>query len=319
MNNKVTVTGMEVKTKTSSNLYVQTILADATSLPEDSGYKASESQAIKGILEPVSTTTANSSAFFYHTTKTVSTEGKATESGAVYIDYDVTGVTTATNSSAYTDKFSENYDVDKTGANSLISGHNKAVAYVDYVVILKAVNVGAASNIYLDYANLIYNGVGFIGAKSYRLAIFTEKWDGSAFGSMSLLTILAPAEAANFTPGKAVSTTDSLDTVTYGTEAVITPVAANTTEYYRVTARLYLEGEDDTCNNETFMLLTSNWTLELAFSLATSGTGATTISQYESKTVSGVLTYWDGTKKYTSLTDLDSGVATDKVAWDALS
>ena len=300
MNASVSVTGMQVKTKTSSNLFVQGIAYDATSLPSEAGFGPSLDQTASALLEPVSTVTASDDAFFYHNTQTVNTEGEITEDTAAYLDYDVTGVGAPSDSTNYTDAFSENYGVTKTDASAYGS---KASAYVDNVFALKAVNAGAAAYVYLDYANLVYNGVGSRGVKSYRVAIFTDKWNGSAFAGRNLLSIITPTGATNFTDGKAVSAVDALNTVTYGTEAKFA-VTANSTEYFRVTARLWLEGEDDTCNNETFMLLTSNWNLDFKFSLKTSGTGASAISLYDSASLSigGVAStkvMYNGTNLYT--------------------
>lgn len=46
-------------------------------------------------------------------------------------------------------------------------------------------------------------------------------------------------------------------------------IAPQTTKYYQVTVRLWLEGEDTTCFNEAFLKLNQDWKFNLQFSLGT--------------------------------------------------
>lgn len=55
-----------------------------------------------------------------------------------------------------------------------------------------------------------------------------------------------------------------------GEEAIVDDnISINTTQRYKVTVRLWLEGEDVSCTSTTFANLTSAWTLDLQFGLGT--------------------------------------------------
>ena len=61
------------------------------------------------------------------------------------------------------------------------------------------------------------------------------------------------------------------------TAANIGTVAAGQTGYFKVVVRLWLEGEDTTCNSQTYLSLTKNWTLDLKMDLANATGGVTAI------------------------------------------
>jgi hypothetical protein len=74
--------------------------------------------------------------------------------------------------------------------------------------------------------------------------------------------------SAYFTENQAVVSSSALGAVSQLSQGVTFDVAAATTEYYQVIVRLWLEGEDTTCNNDTYVDLTQgNWKLDLAFVL----------------------------------------------------
>ena len=108
MNNKVTVTGMEVKTKVSSNLLIAPDEAGATSKKDDSLFTTTLTQQVKGILEPVSTSDAK--AFFYTIDAKADGSKNLSVASSAYIAYNSSDAPVGTNSSAYTDLFSEKYN-----------------------------------------------------------------------------------------------------------------------------------------------------------------------------------------------------------------
>ncbi|MBP5428351.1 MAG: hypothetical protein J6Z04_03590 [Clostridia bacterium] len=276
MNTTVTVTGMSVTTKASSNL-----LISATTTEED--FKPDPlTQTRNGILEPVST--IDGSNFFYTTdAKADGSKNKAiTGAGAVpYVAYseDATPAIVGTNSgkTTYDDEFNEAYQI------GTVSTSNVAYGYIDYTVYLKA-TASERSKLLLSTVDLQYDG-GAVTEKAWRVAVFAQSASTASglTGSDTLVTILEPASAAYF-DGTAVSGAAAKAAVNtkIDDEAVIdADVAANATMYYKVIVRLWLEGEDTTCNNETFADLTEDYTLDLTFDLkpyADAATGATVIS-----------------------------------------
>ena len=78
--------------------------------------------------------------------------------------------------------------------------------------------------------------------------------------------------------GKAVDSTSTLgDVENLGTAVKIGDVAKQTTHYFKVIVRLWLEGEDTTCTNDTFATLTDNWAFNLK--LQFDGTAVTVLNQ----------------------------------------
>jgi hypothetical protein len=247
MNTDVTVTGMQVTTQTSDNLFVS---GDTTEAHFAIGYHV----AVNGLLEPVST--VNGEDFFYNSTKNVKGDGSAT--AAKYTAYDP----------ASTGAFNSNY------------GTTGAVGYVDYTIYLKATPAANSvnDNIVMSKCNLTYQGSA-ITEKAWRVAMFAtaaqETAAAASSAALSLVSISAPNSAVNFTSGKAVSAIDALDNVSYATKAVVeNALAQGSKVYYKVLIRLWLEGEDNTCNNDTFATLTKDYRLDLKFELAENDTNA---------------------------------------------
>ena len=66
--------------------------------------------------------------------------------------------------------------------------------------------------------------------------------------------------------------------MTYTSAAwAVDSIAAGATEYNKVTVRLWLEGEDTTCTNETYAQLTNAYSLALTFHLGGSENAVTVI------------------------------------------
>jgi len=299
MNKEVTLTGMEVRTHVGSNLLIQNdTLASTTTLAE-SGYITDETQEIKAILEPVSTTTAKATDFWY--TLDAKADGSklhkpigADDAETIeYKDYDAYGLTatgTGFDSTKYTNWFSQDYGVEKTNTIYASGSPAQAVGYVDYVFQLKATNTEAAAQaINLTKLKLTY-GDATDGDKAYRAAVFVsdaqdvggtfKDWTTNIKNSTDTdiaAAIYTPASAANFDTGKAVTGADSRGAVTYVSAATaIASVPANSVKYYKVVVRLWIEGEDTTCNTSNFKVLTDSWKLDLQMELG-QGTGVTNI------------------------------------------
>lgn len=262
MNNKVTVTGMQISTKVSSNLFIANSASDAKKVA-DSEFKSALNQAIDEKIQPVST--INGTTFYY------TNDAKA--DGSKQNDLTQVPYTELTN-------------------NTITISNVNYKGYVDQVFELKAVNTSNGSaTLKLDTLNILYNGAA-ANTTAFRVALFCqEKTDSatasenevanyySAFASVS--SIFAMKDAENFekdgTTNKAVSATDSKSTVTYGT-AFTKSVPAGQTAYYKITMRLWLEGEDTTCNSTKFMTLTDKWSLDLSFTLD-EGTSVTSVTE----------------------------------------
>ncbi|MBO4284402.1 MAG: hypothetical protein J5958_07255 [Clostridia bacterium] len=274
MNTTVTVTGMEVSTKVGSNLQIATTNTEAL-------YTNGLNQARSAVLEPVST--VDGETFFWHdTTNNVLGSGNSTDQ--VYTEYDED--TALANAGAG----KTNYDDDFVAAYGFIptiTTSNVAYGYVDYSFFLKATNAkNVAQKLSLTRCNLTYKG-GAIGTeKAWRVAVFADATtagtdaaaDSSIAEAANLITILAPASATYFESGKAADSASTRDDVTnLSTAATIDgTVAAGTTVYYQIVVRLWLEGEDTTCNNNTFASLTDDYRLDLQFSIS-DATGVTVI------------------------------------------
>lgn len=109
---------------------------------------------------------------------------------------------------------------------------------------------------------------------NYDITKFVTKVAGSENGTYK---VAAPT---------AVNSTSTLGTVEkLNTAAKLDDVPQNSTYFYKVVVRMWLEGEDSTCNNETYLTLTKNWTLDLAVELSNSAeSGHTAVTNIGSST-----------------------------------
>ena len=276
MNRTVTVTGMSVDTRVDDNLKIATTNLEAN-------YDVTLTQVRSGHLRPVSTVDGVS--FFYTGAANVNDSTGAAKA-ANYTAYSeaATG-DPVTNALANTDAGKTNYDAAFQTAYGIESPTTSTVVYgyIDYVFYLRATNVsGTAEDLKLTKLNLLYNGAAISTEKAWRVAVFAQTASANtaldtAVSSSDLKTILTLSGATNQTAGKAVDATNHVDTVTYGTAAVIDSIAANATEYNKVTVRLWLEGEDTTCKNDTYATLTAAYTLGLQFHIGGTETAVTAI------------------------------------------
>lgn len=143
--------------------------------------------------------------------------------------------------------------------------------------------------------------------RAWRIGVFAEALNASSEGGKGNAGAIAqkdPASAADkqkgilglansayFTSGKAQNSTTATDVGTvsnfmngnttedgegYAATGVVldTIASSGTTAYYKVLVRAWLEGEDNTCNSETYAKLTNNWSINCKFELDTDATKA---------------------------------------------
>lgn len=297
MNQKVTVAGMQVNTKVSSNLMIAEGSAGTGAAGEAAfGTRINQTSAA-GVLEPVST--VNGVDFFYTTSGKADGDASAED----YLAYDQAAFRTA-------------------------YGVAEAVGYVDYVFELKAVNTSTTASKYIDLSklDLVYTGTAEDTQKAFRVAMFVQ--NGSTFNPEGAVTayeamassakcIIDITGAANQTADYAVSAASTAPTAIsiMATKALTSiEVAQNSTKYFKVTLRMYLEGEDKTCTNSTFLQLVDAWRLECQFTLADSNASSITeITKYAAKSLAlnttPTLLYFDGTDlfKAADMTQLNVG------------
>ena len=282
LNNTVTVTGMSVKTEVNNNLLIAPAAnADSTNaptaaMPTSDKYGTFLIQSVGNLLEPVSSTSGKYNEFWYTSATNVETSGNAKSD--VYTDYHSTGLTVPAGGQ---NNFNINY------------GTTGAVGYFDYVFALQATNSGSDGVQYINMnkCNLIYSGAtADTTGRAIRAALLVQECtnnDGSANDAktdvINTVTILGCTDTAgssayfdktggssNTTPD-AVSAANALADVTnFNASATVisSGIPVHETKYYKCTLRVWLEGEDSTCNNATYAKLTDEWSLDLGFTLA---------------------------------------------------
>lgn len=275
MSREVTVSGMEIRTKVSSNLLISetNVEADYSSLEL--------AQIRKALVEPVSTVTATNTGFFY--TLDAAADGHKVQDTTddPYVAYSesttLTAEDTYANKTNYDANFNTKYGV--TTANT--SGECKtAYAYVDYVFYLKATTDAANQSINMTRCNFIWEDEGTdteLAATdtAWRVAVFAEDItsDGGTGevdtdpATGTAIAIITPENAENFTDGQAVSSTTALGTVTYGDEVIIDTIATPASKYYKVVVRIWLEGEDTNCYSSYYADKLELYKVDLAFEL----------------------------------------------------
>jgi len=305
MNRTVTVTGMEVQTKVSGNLLI------CQDNVEEHYSTAGITQSRAALLEPTSTINGADGSFYY----TIDALGNGDARTDAYTPYNestaVTGIDKL-GSDGYSSSGAGKASVDasfNTGTGSYQIGtynpaadtaYKNAYGYVDYVFFLKATGDATNQNIKMTKCNMLYNGNNQLSStpsdKAWRVAVFCSETSVGSIGASNatdtnLKNILTLSGAANHTTGtssayKAVDSGTTLDDVTYNTWSDTTNSAigavgasgATGTKYFKVTVRLWLEGEDTTCTSSTYAQLTNSWTLDLEFQLDNAATAVTSIT-----------------------------------------
>lgn len=290
MNKEVKVTGMQMRTKVGSNLLI-------TGDNVEANYTNDLTQSRAALLEPVSTVSGVDGSFYYTVNAKANGDANVDEYTLYNENTPLTSNTDKVDTSTWhydsTGAGKTAYDAVFNGNTAYnISGHKadpadayvNAYGYVDYVFYLKATSDAANQELRLTECNLISNNavitdsVTGSGAKTdndlaWRVAIFAEEIsnkgngvttdDVTASGDTAKIILTRP-NAENQTAGQAVDGEDSADgSVTYNTwaggNAYIDKITtAGMTKYYKVVARVWLEGEDKSCKSSTYALLTSN-------------------------------------------------------------
>jgi hypothetical protein len=309
MNKEVTVTGMSLKTKVGSNL-----LVCQTNVEAD--YTDDLVQNRSALLEPVSTINATDSKFFY--TVNAAADGhwmQGDNSMKTYSEAAVGDPATNTNSTA-TAIGKTNYDLAFNTTYGITPGattqFDTAYGYVDYVFFLKATSDADASAINLTECNLVYdNTTAGSGDYAWRVAIFAEEINDKGNGTTNqditsattdLVSILDIKDyAKNWNEGTAAINTVNPQAISAGagTKAAVTnantavsfgSIDAGDTAYYKVVARVWLEGEDQSCNSATYADLSDKiWELGLQFEL-NQGTAVDTISSVTNNDTGEIMT-----------------------------
>lgn len=282
MNKKVEVTGMQMKTTVDSNLLIADDTLGSNAKKADNLFTTAKlEQENEKILEPVSTATGKE---FYYTVNALANGDAAKEE---YTLYGSEAALTGADATAYLDAFNKAYGLTKSEADGIIANEEGAVPYVDYVFQLKADNTTSnAQYINLTKLDLAYDNANTEQdtAVAYRAAVFvndittgTVPTDGG-----TLLGLYKPSGATNFTDStKTVSGAAAVaGTPTYITTATSwATVPQNSTKYYKVVVRFYIEGEDTTCYSANFMNLVGEWALDLSLELQdTQNSGVAAIS-----------------------------------------
>ncbi|MCR4794887.1 MAG: hypothetical protein K5898_06930 [Ruminococcus sp.] len=297
MNKEVSVTGMMMRTAVGSNLLISETNADAAS------YKNDLNQVRACTLEPSSTIDGIN--YYWTSTSNVDAAGNAIAEDYTAYSEATDLAHSAAGKTAYDTAFNTNYAF--TSPTATYTG--VAYGYVDYTFYLKAVNTEqTAQNLNLTKLNLLYNGAAptagsgdyAVVDKAWRTALIVQDITTDfAYGSTFTNNIAAPIAAntvsmftidgaANHTStdyavGKAGDSDPTVMDLSYGASktaynvaGTLDSIAAGAEKHYKVTVRVWLEGEDTTCTNQTYATLKNNYTLDLKFEYG--GTPVTNIS-----------------------------------------
>ena len=305
-NNSVQITGMTVKTQVGSNLLIANNTTSATFT--DAAFATSLEQVRKAKLEPVSTIDALN---YYYTTL-ANDNGTAKDSSAFYAYNESTA-----HGSADGDADKANYDASfnsRYGAGSVTAGYAGTVlyGYVDYTFYIKGSFTSVGDMLVMDKCNLLYDGAALTASDlSWRVGILAHAANATTTAGVTTVTtyttawadgdrvsILAPTGAAYNYVTNGTSNTDPdavgglgatrgdgnaqtyADVKDLSESAVIyTTTAENeANKVFKITVRLWLEGEDNKCYVDNYKTLTEEYTLDLGFRAVASGdTSAVTV------------------------------------------
>ena len=305
MNKEVQVTGMQLKTKVGSNVLISSNNAKGSYSPDTliAGRKV--------LLEPVSSVTGQTGSFYYTLDALDSGKKAHTASEGSYEFAQYSETTAKANALAGKNKhdavFTSAYG--NTVPETLSAeGFDVAYGYADYVFYLKATADADYNELRMTKCDLNYDyngdeeGAGTNTAdKAWRVAVFAKELTSgqSQTGNTgdvgqidpateTAKTILRLNDAANWSEAeeeepsvKAVSGEYALSNVTYGSDAKLATGMSAGDHYYKVIVRIWLEGEDQSCNSTTYAALTNAWGLDLDFQLtsaAENGTGKTAVT-----------------------------------------
>lgn len=279
MNSKVTTTGMKVRTRVADDLLIAASTTAEDDLAEDNTFDTSLVQTRNALLEPAST--INGKDFYWTSTKNVAKSGDARTEAYTLYNEDTANADAAADKANYDNEFNSNY--------AISAPTEVAYAYVDYAFDIKATNTQTyAQQLRVTALNLVYGNTQAKVEKAFRIAIFVNDRGANGATNISADTVgtlknIYRVDGAHYFSNangagdvateKAVSATDAAPSTAVNSldaKAPLAELGAGLTNYYKVVVRLWLEGEDTTCNNDTFAKLTDEWALDLTLQLVES-------------------------------------------------
>ena len=297
MNKEVQLTGMQLKTKVGSNVLISSNNAEGSYSPD------TLLEGRKVLLEPVSSVSGQTGGFYYTLDALDSGKKAHTAASGSYEFKPYSESTAKANALAGKNKHDATFNSDygNTVPEELAAaGFDVAYGYADYVFYLKATADADYNELRMTKCDLNYdyngNEEGFgtnTADKAWRVAVFAKELTSGqpqtgntgAVGNIdpateAAKTILRLDGAVNWSEAetepsvKAVSGEYALSNVTYGTAAKLATSMTAGDHYYKVIVRIWLEGEDQSCNSTTYAALTDAWGLDLDFQLTTASESA---------------------------------------------
>lgn len=268
MNTRATATGMQMETEAGDNVLISNNTTNVRA-NLDTFKNALVSSAAKANLRPVSSVDGLN--FYYVNGFQVSGSGAVVAPSGYdpYVKYDTANLEAA--KAAFKANYRTTDDI---------------VPYVDYTFQVMATNAEgtSAKKLVVDSIALTYAGSAANVSKAFRVAVFANEFVGSDNNSDGVIdtyanaadptapiTILRVSGAEYSTSNSAVNGTASNAKASVATRdkaaVLATGIAAGETKFYRVIVRVWLEGEDKSCNNATFASLDDTWSLDLGISL----------------------------------------------------
>ena len=215
------------------------------------------------MLEPVSTVDATN--FYWTASDNVKGDGDAKADS--YTKYNETKDldNTTAGKNKYDEAFNSNYGFRGTS-------ESVAYGYLDYTFFLKATSTVDASKVVMTKCELLYDTDKAVTDKAWRVAMFAGEVVESST-TISLKTIIGLDGADYFTTTtegskkQAVNGSNTFADVSNlnASAEVATNLNANSTKYYKVVVRLWIEGEDKSCKNDTYVTLNNSYSLNLEF------------------------------------------------------
>ncbi|MCR5141685.1 MAG: hypothetical protein K6C68_04065 [Ruminococcus sp.] len=317
MNKEVSVTGMQMKTVVQGNLLISDNNKEADyTTAQLSQTRAALLEPVSSVSGYDSTffytTNAKGNGDAVADVYTQYNEDTELTSGAVDLVANASSTSAGTHPSTsgagkvkVDDDFNTAYGAANYAANAG-TAYSNAYGYVDYVFYLKATGDATDQYVKMTKLNMLYNnkaitnpafgsGSSVVGTnvdRAWRAGVYVSEITGdtgvvSASNAVSgnLKAILTLNGAANQDSGKAVSAAaaapsnlaQAYNTWSDTTNGSIANVANGETKYFKVTVRVWLEGEDTTCTSKTYAQLTNAWSLDCEFSLLNGSTAVSNI------------------------------------------
>jgi hypothetical protein len=322
---------MELKTKVGANLLICSDNVEANYSSE------TLIQGRKGLLEPVSSINGTTGSFYYTVNANARGQKESGATVTAYSEAKKVDNTVASKY-GYDVGFNATYGIKTSGTDFTTSdigmtgsGTGAAYGYIDYTFYVKATADAANQKLNLTECNIIYNkgsdsniGSGTEAGvdidRAWRVGVFVKDITSDGGDGLSAVQTVDPATTADvatqqkailglsgsdyFTSGQAQASTSALGSVVNfkngsGDGVVLDTIATSgSTKYYKVLIRVWLEGEDDTCNSQTYAALQDGkWLLNCTLELG-QGTAINALNSNTSNTA-------DTTKTQTAVTEID--------------